>query len=159
MALTITQSVAVGLPTGASEGPCQVCGAVHYNHGQDDDLTAWAKIQREQSWCTVCWDCAANSDLEHFQRTGRVFAYLSCDEKRIVTWVGRELGRVIRVTASGGGWGSKRWHVVATIDGDLCYGYTFSNGNYVRLKRYGDQRKAAKDIVALTRQAIPAATL
>ena len=85
---------------------------------------------------TMCYPCADAEQRAEFAKADVFAAYISLDGKRITTWSGGELAKVVSLGRTGGGFGGTQHHVRAVApDGLHWYGRNGGTGMYVNLRR------------------------
>lgn len=96
---------------------------------------------------TSCYDCASKAEIELLRHVDRFFAYLSTDNRHVVTWPGGRVGTVTRYTEDSGRWTRfgrvhRRYVQVTDVHGNRWTGTgPVENGNYVRLRRMKERQQ------------------
>ena len=100
-------------------------------------------IARDREGKTYCYECAAITDREAIECGDDIYAYVSSDGKRIITWAGIELMRVTHNGTAHSGFHFTVMHYIRAIapNGKTYYGKNGGNGMAIRLKANKGQNK------------------
>lgn len=98
----------------------------------DDGIAANYAIDANTK--TLCYECAYIAERVAMTMTDDYVAYLNADNSNVVTWTGRSLGSVTKVTKSEDA--QKTYVRVRDLEGKDWYGTgPLDSGSYVRLHR------------------------
>lgn len=110
-----------------------------YFHSTGIPLTTGAAIDLDGK--AMCYQCAADKDIEAVAEGKEILAYVSGDGKHITTWAGIALMEVTYNGTARNGWnGSSISYISAAApNGKRYYGKNGGNGMAIKLRSYKEK--------------------